>query len=106
MKDYHDLLLIIRETNLLNVKKLAESIKHTFSNRNTNIKLPIGFDGDGLSVLQRLWSNHLHNLGVYKEKLNLPVNIVDVIIEINQWLEHNCINAYESINTVPDIRVA
>lgn len=33
--------------------------------------------------LQRLWNSHLRGLGIFKERLNLPDKICDVINEIN-----------------------
>lgn len=86
MKDYHDLLLMIREPNLINADKLSNAIKATFVHRNTSLKIPLMFDESGIQSLQRLWTNHLRGLGNYKDKLNMPKQIPDVIREINQSL--------------------
>lgn len=83
MKDYHDLLVMIREPNFLNAEKLINSIQATFNRRGTPISLKINFDSAGL---QALWSNHLRGLGAFRERLNLPDQIDDVINEINSWL--------------------
>lgn len=85
MKDYHDLLVMIREEDFLNMKKLTASIQATFNRRRTPISLSINFDSAGIQSLQALWSNHLRGLGVFRERLNLPDNISDAINEINRW---------------------
>lgn len=88
MKDYHDLLLMIRESKiLLNKDKLVTSIKGTFSHRNTSLDLPISFDESGMQNLQKLWASHLLGLGPYKESLKLPDRISEVINVINNELD-------------------
>jgi predicted nucleotidyltransferase component of viral defense system len=87
MKDYHDLLVMIREPNFLNTKKLTNSIQTTFNRRGTPISLLIHFDSAGTQSLQALWSNHLRGLGEFRERLNLPNQIDDTIKEINSWIK-------------------
>lgn len=87
MKDYHDLLVMIREPNFLNPEQLRNSIQATFNRRGTPISLLINFDSTSIQSLQALWSNHLRGLGVFREHLNLPNQIDDVIKEINNWLQ-------------------
>jgi|SRR3990167_300744 len=86
MKDYHDLLLMIREPNFLDRKKLFNAIKITFERRGTKFILPVMFDEEGVQTLQKFWSAHLRGLGVYKAQLNFPDEIGDVMGEINGWL--------------------
>ncbi len=83
MKDYHDLLVMIREPNLLDSEKLTASIQATFNRRGTPISLSSNFDSAGMQSLQALWTNHLRGLGVFRERLNLPEQIGEVIDEIN-----------------------
>lgn len=87
MKDYHDLLVMIREPDFLDTEKLTNSIQSTFNRRGTPISLAINFDSAGIQSLQALWSNHLRGLGVFRGRLNLPNQIDDVIKEINIWLQ-------------------
>jgi predicted nucleotidyltransferase component of viral defense system len=91
MKDYHDLLVMIREPNFLNAEKLTSSIQATFNHRGTPISLSINFDPAGMQSLQALWSNHLRGLGVFRERLNLPDQISDVINEISHWIALNIV---------------
>lgn len=92
MKDYHDVVLMSREPNLIDVQKLKPSIESTFSNRKTDLSLPIHFSEDGLASLQGIWTHHLMSLGEFKEKLNLPEQMTEVLKEINQWLKSNGIH--------------
>lgn len=83
MKDYHDLLLLMRKSHMINLIKLRESIDNTFRNRGTIFQL-INFDEKGLKSLQKFWIAHRKNLGVIAEKLHLPVSIQEVIAELNK----------------------
>ena len=81
MKDYHDLLLLCRERNLI------DKIAQTFQNRRTLFSIPIQFQPDEFSRMQILWSGHLRNLGDTRSQvLGLPKEIETVIDELNQWL--------------------
>jgi predicted nucleotidyltransferase component of viral defense system len=82
MKDYHDLLLLLRNISLQNSKKLQEDVKKTFINRGTILK-PIQFNDSGLKALQQLWTAHLHGLGDIAKELDLPENITAAIDTIN-----------------------
>ena len=86
-KDYHDLFVMIREPDFLDTEKLTNSIKATFNRRGTPISLSINFDSSGIQSLQALWRNHLRGLGVFRERLNLPDQIDDVINEVNGWVK-------------------
>lgn len=86
MKDYHDLLLILREEGLLNTNKLQDDISKTFANRRTEQTIPISFTPDNYSKMQPLWINHCRGLQEFAKKLNLPLLIDDVVTEINNFL--------------------
>lgn len=83
MKDYHDLLLLIRNKELIKPNKLKEALTKTFENRGATLSA-IHFDSGGLKFLQKLWAAHLHGLGDIAKDLGLPKNIESVIDEINQ----------------------
>lgn len=86
MKDYHDLLLMTREKNLIDRKKLSSAIQATFSNRGNRSSSLIAFDSNEINSLQVFWQNHLNGLGNVIDDLNLPNEIRDLILEINDWL--------------------
>lgn len=87
MKDYHDLILLAREPHVINLNKLQVSLKNTFSNRGTTLEL-IDFKTDELKPMQKLWVAHIKNLGIAAQKLKLPENIQDVIIELNKIIKN------------------
>lgn len=87
MKDYHDLLVMIREPDFLDAGKLTNTIQATFNRRGTPVSLLIAFDSASIQSLQTLWSNHLRGLGIFRERLNLPDQIDDAITEINEWVK-------------------
>jgi len=86
MKDYHDLLLLVRSKALLESKKLKEALAKTFENRGTTLSA-IQFDAGGLKSLQKLWTAHLHGLGDIAKELALPKDIETVIEEINHRIK-------------------
>lgn len=85
VKDYHDLILMIRKEGILNLEKLKQTIKSTFSNRGTDFLL-IKFNENSLTFLQALWKSHYQGLGDKAHELNLPKDIESVIDEINNHI--------------------
>lgn len=85
MKDFHDLLLLLRDENLYTSKKLHENVQKTFENRGTTLK-PIQFDEAGHKALQQLWTAHLQGLGDVSKELDLPENIKEVIDNLNSGI--------------------
>ena len=83
MKDYHDLLLLAREPHMINLNNLQVSRKNPFSNRGTTLQL-IDFKTDKLKPMHKLWVPYIKDLGQAAQKLQLPENIQDVIIELNK----------------------
>jgi predicted nucleotidyltransferase component of viral defense system len=82
MKDYHDLLLLIRKQGMIDLAKLKLSVKNTFQHRGTNVEL-IDFSEEEIGVLEKLWVAHCGNL---RNPIQLPGNIFEVILEINSFI--------------------
>ncbi len=89
MKDYHDLLLLCREVNMLKISKLKDDIYRTFLNRNTELNLPLYFSNGNLELMQKLWTGHRRGLGIFTDILDIPFEIKDLISEVNRWLNQN-----------------
>lgn len=83
MKDYHDLLLLIREPHMIDFDKLQISLKNTFQNRGTTFEF-ISFSENEIVSMNKLWSAHLKNLRNPSGDLKLPSNLQEVILELNQ----------------------
>ncbi len=92
MKDFHDLLLLIRENDLLEIAKLQSSIDTTFKTRNTIKEFPVAFEEDEFSAMQTLWAAHLRKLGKVATQLSLPATLKLVVTELNDWLKNNKIS--------------
>lgn len=88
MKDYHDLILLCREANLLDESELKSTILKTFDHRGTILGLPVSYDSGELRELQAHWSRHLRGLGPKAAELGLPADIGKAVDEINQYLTH------------------
>lgn len=86
MKDYHDLLIMIREPNFLKIENITKTIDATFKRRNTKYSSPLQISNEYASTLQPYWLNHLRGLNEYRNRLNFPDNLSDAILEINKYL--------------------
>ncbi len=89
MKDYHDLLLLCREKDILNIRKLKMNISKTFEHRKTNLTIPLDFSEDDYFSMQKLWAGHRRGLGEIAVKLDIPEKIKSLVSEINVWLIKN-----------------
>ncbi|MDP3560008.1 MAG: hypothetical protein Q8R79_06660 [Legionellaceae bacterium] len=98
MKDYHDIILMIKEPGLLNPVALAEKLQATFKHRNTKFSIPIEFDDIEMIQLQNLWTNHLRGLGDIRKKLDLPDKMSGLLAEVNGWL----INLQKTIDAMKE----
>jgi hypothetical protein len=83
MKDYHDVLLILREQGLLDVDKLKASVGETFKNRETTLIYPILFNQEAMDSLASLWNAHVNKLGAISVKLDISSDFSNVLAEIN-----------------------
>lgn len=87
MKDYHDLLLLCRESSLIDKALLKDNIVRTFQNRGTVFSIPVQFKADELDRMQLLWAGHLRALGASRaQSFGLPDDMETVIDDLNQWL--------------------
>ncbi len=86
MKDYHDVLLMSREPNLLDIEKLKASLTTTFQTRGTPKSFPIQFGSGSVDDMQAYWGGHLASLGSYKVELKIPDKLSDALAEINNWI--------------------
>jgi predicted nucleotidyltransferase component of viral defense system len=89
MKDYHDVLLMLREPGMISVSAAKASITATFQHRNTALGKSILFETDEVERMNALWTRHLIRIGKVRAKLALPDKIADVLAEINAWMATN-----------------
>ena len=89
MKDFHDLILMGREKDLLDVEKLKSDIQITFKHRGTDLSLPLQFIDADFALLDTQWSRHLRGLGPMAQRFKMPTNIRDVVLEINNYLRQS-----------------
>lgn len=84
MKDYHDLLLLIRG-NVMDKKAVKSAIKATFTNRETNLK-KLFIPKNQIDNIQKYWGIYLKALDSKIQK-DLSHEIQTVMDEINKYLE-------------------
>jgi predicted nucleotidyltransferase component of viral defense system len=86
MKDYHDLLCLIR-TDAVDARLVKTAIRETFSNRGTELR-PIVFPDSEIGNIQNYWTLYVRTLS-NETKQEIPANISEVIEEINQYLKRS-----------------
>ena len=84
MKDYHDLLLLIRK-DVVNKKKVKKAIRDTFTNRGTNFQ-KLSISKEQISIIQNYWNIYFKTLDAEIQK-ELNSDIQSVMDEINMFLE-------------------
>jgi hypothetical protein len=83
MKDYHDLLTLLRSGEL-NASKSKSAVKTTFEHRNTSLG-PIIFNREEITILQGQWLNYRRKMKPEVGGLH-PNSIDQAISEINKLL--------------------
>ena len=90
MKDFHDLYSMISSSRLPPFNNLEGIICSVFEHRKTILALPITYEEDEMLRMQNFWNEYLKNLRA--ENLDeLPTNITQVLVKINDWLRLNTI---------------
>ena len=85
MKDYHDLLVLIRE-KAVDIAKLRSATTETFRNRGTELQ-KISFADDQYSLIQNNWTQYLRALSP-EARGNLNAEFSGVVGEINSFLQN------------------
>lgn len=83
MKDYHDLLCLIRH-NILNMALAKDSVNMTFENRGTKVGL-INIQNSMIETTQKYWDLYLRTIS-NDVKNDLSTDFKEIINEINQNL--------------------
>jgi predicted nucleotidyltransferase component of viral defense system len=86
MKDYHDLILLVRG-DVVDKKAAKAAIKATFKNRGTDLQL-LSISKDQVETLQKYWGLYLKATDEAVQE-NLDTNIQANIDEINEYLISN-----------------
>lgn len=86
MKDFHDVLLLCRQKDLIDINLLKANIDAVFNHRHTQQLLPLNYSKSEYTKLQVLWNAHLRKLGDLANRLKLPNEFSILIKEINTWL--------------------
>lgn len=83
MKDYHDLICLIRE-EVIKIDTLKSAIRETFTNRGTRPSF-IVLEKSEIKNIQKYWTLYYGNLADEK-RIDITDSIEDIIDEINQFV--------------------
>lgn len=86
MKDFHDVILMIRKSNLLKINLLKEAVNQVFHHKKLEKKFPIEFDDVSYQRLEEYWKQHQRGLRKLAKDLKLPDRFKDLVSELNAFL--------------------
>jgi predicted nucleotidyltransferase component of viral defense system len=86
MKDYHDLICLVR-SDVLKIDLLRPALSETFANRGTQIRA-ITFESSEIEKIQNYWALYYENLSA-ETKQELSGQIKEIIGEINAFVLHH-----------------
>ena len=89
MKDFHDLILIIRKTSLLKVKKLKKIVNQVFKHKEVEKKFPIKFSKPDYEQFEKRWKQYREKNKLTMRETNLPKRFAKVISELNIFLSEH-----------------
>ena len=89
MKDFHDVILMIRKANLLKMKQLKEAVNQVFHHKKLEKKFPIEFDDVSYQRLEEYWKQHQRGLRKLAKDLKLPDSFKDLVSELNIFLSEH-----------------
>lgn len=86
VKDFHDLVMLGRQPDLISKQELAENIKSTFEHRGTPQNIPLQFSEDEYSTLNGYWTAHGATMGAWWSDNDMPEHIKQAVLEINSFI--------------------
>ncbi len=86
MKDYHDMVAIIK-SGILNKDHVGRVLTKTFTHRKTKMAKIPNFTGEDLNRIEKLWENHLKIVKKNEDNAFLPEKIIEAIEVINTFLD-------------------
>ncbi len=86
MKDFHDVILMIRKPKLLKIDPLKKAVNQVFQHKKLEKKFPIEFDDPSYQRLEEYWKQHQRGLRELTKDLKLPDSFKDLISELNTFL--------------------
>ena len=89
MKDFHDMILMIRKPDLLNINQLGEAVNQVFSHKEMEKRFPIKYNDSSYQNLELLWKQHQLGLRKLAKDLNLPNSFKNLISELNTFLSEH-----------------
>lgn len=90
MKDFHDLLSMVNNKEVLSGQEAGKAIQAVFKHRRTTMSLPLKFEEPALLMLQHSWQRYRQTL---VKPDSLPKEFIEVIEVINAWLKTHAIPA-------------
>ena len=87
MKDFYDLILMVRKQNFLNQGQLKDAINKTFGKRGTGKQLPLKFDDADYGNLETHWKRYGKQLREVGKESKMPNCFREVVFELNTMLE-------------------
>jgi len=86
MKDFHDLVLMSRNSKLLKVDQLEKTVNQVFKHKGVEKKFPIKFSKSDYARFEKLWEQYIRKNKLTIKEVNLPKKFEKIVSELNTFL--------------------
>ena len=89
MKDFHDLTLMSRNTNLLKINQLKKIVNQVFKHKGMEKQFPIKFSKSDYEQFEKRWEQYREKNKLAIKETNLPKKFEKVVSELNNFLSEH-----------------
>ena len=91
MKDFHDLILMSRDTKLLKASQLRKTVNQVFKHKGMERKFPIKFSKADYEQFEKRWKQYREKNKLAVKETNLPKRFEKTVSELNTFLSKHII---------------
>ncbi len=86
MRDFHDLILMSRDSNILKTTQLKKTIDQVFKHKGVEKKFPIKFDKSDYEQFEKRWEQYGKKNRLIMREINLHKQFKKIITELNTFI--------------------
>ena len=86
MKDFHDLILMSRNTTLLKASQLKKTVNQVFKHKGMEKKFPVKFSSVDYEQFEKRWEQYREKNKLAVKETNLPKRFTKTVSELNTFL--------------------
>ena len=86
MKDFHDLILMSRNANLLKANQLKKTVNQVFKHKGMEKKFPIKFNKSDYEQFEKRWKQYREKNKLAVKEISLPTRFEKIVSELNTFI--------------------